>query len=107
MDLIERQAAIDAIRSIKANYCETADDQILLIDKDVAMTELMMLPSAQPERKKGKWIECDTSEHWKCDQCGERAPMYWDGENMSYAEWLSNFCPDCGVAMMEVEQDDE
>lgn len=52
---ISRQAAIDSIRRIKANYCETADDQILLIDKAMAMTELMILPSVEPERK---WIPC-------------------------------------------------
>ena len=48
MDLIERQAAIDALRNIRA-IKGSSDDEILLIDKAEAQTELMMLPSAQPE----------------------------------------------------------
>lgn len=71
--------------------------------EDISMLMLYQgvkqLPSAQPERKKGRWVECDTTEHWKCNQCSDRAPMYWDGENMSYAEWLSDFCPNCGADM--------
>ena len=49
MDLIYRQQALDAIRNIKA-ITGTSDDEILLIDKAEAQTELMMLPSAQQER---------------------------------------------------------
>lgn len=45
-DLISRQAAIEAIRNIKA-IKGTSDDKILLIDKAEAQTELMMLPSAE------------------------------------------------------------
>lgn len=51
------------------------------------------LPSAQPERKKGKWID-ETFKPWglvyhpyKCDQCGE------------HSEADSNFCPHCGALM--------
>ena len=45
-DVISRQAAIEAIRNIKA-IKGTSDDKILLIDKAEAQTELMMLPSAE------------------------------------------------------------
>ena len=47
-DLISRQDAIDAIRNITA-LKGTFDGKILLIDKAEAQTELMLLPSAQPE----------------------------------------------------------
>ena len=33
-----------------------AGDDMLLIDQAKAQTELMMLPSVQPERKPGRWI---------------------------------------------------
>ena len=45
-DLIDKQAAIDAIRQLP--LVEIMHD-VMMIDKAEAMTELMMLPSAQPE----------------------------------------------------------
>lgn len=47
-DLISRQAAIDAVRKIPGVVSPIFDD-MLLIDKAEVQTELMMLPSAQPE----------------------------------------------------------
>ena len=44
-DLISRQAAIDALRNITAIVSPISDD-VFLIDKAEAMTELMLLPSA-------------------------------------------------------------
>lgn len=44
--------------------------------------------------KKGEWIECRSSEHWKCDKCGHPAPL-----ESRDCEWLSNFCPNCGADM--------
>jgi len=49
------------------------------------------LPSAQPERKKGKWI------NGVCDQCGSHAP-YWA---MASTYYRSSFCPNCGADMRE------
>ena len=47
-DLIERRAATDALRKMQTYKLFSGDD-MLLIDQAGAMTELMMLPSAQPE----------------------------------------------------------
>lgn len=60
-DLISRQAALDAIRSIKA-ITGTSDDAILLIDKAEAQTELVMLPSAQPQSCKDAVSKADVLE---------------------------------------------
>ena len=54
-DLINRQAALEAIRTMQT-YKLFAGDDMLLIDQAKAQTELMMLPSVQPERKTGRWI---------------------------------------------------
>ena len=54
-------------------------------EKDV--TRLLSLPSAQPERKKGEWIE-NSPVTEKCDQCGY-AIKDWDWHRF-------NFCPNCG-----------
>ena len=45
-DLINRQAAIDALRAMQT-YQMFAGDDLLLIDQASAQTELMMLPSTQ------------------------------------------------------------
>ena len=80
-DLIERQAAIDAVKTYLGDY---------EISRTV-QCRLRLLPSAQPERKKGKWIrkhniygvvycsECDYELHTN----------------------NTNFCPNCGAKMGE------
>ena len=47
-ELISRQAAIDALRKMQTYKLFSGDD-MLLIDQAGAQTELMLLPSAQPE----------------------------------------------------------
>ena len=73
-DLIERQAAIDAV---SGGMCSGWDCDV--IDK------LKALPSAQP--RKGKWAGKGDSEGFGifiCDNCGKFAMMEYD------------FCPNCG-----------
>ena len=48
-DLIDRQAAIDALRKMQTYKLFSGDD-MLLIDQAGAQTELMLLPPAQPEQ---------------------------------------------------------
>ena len=53
------------------------------------------LPSAQPERKKGKWIRTRTMTHdgeLYCDQCEQEHPEQ---------KIIWNFCPNCGCRMEE------
>lgn len=57
-------------------------------------------PSAQPERKRGKWIvgsEFEDCIYAKCNQCKVTQVFY-------YNKPLTNFCPNCG-ADMRGEQD--
>ncbi len=57
------------------------------------------LPSAQPERKTGKWIDKWHNGSRYCNQCG----AVLEGD---YWYWRNNYyCYHCG-AKMEVEQDD-
>lgn len=56
-------------------------------EKDV--TRLLSLPSAQPERKRGKWILFDAP-WYQCSECGALR------ENKSFME---NYCPNCGADM--------
>ena len=50
-DLISRQDAIEAVRTMQS-YKLSEDDDMLLIDKAEVQTELMLLPSAQPDEKR-------------------------------------------------------
>ena len=70
-------------------------------EKDV--TRLLSLPSAQPERKKGQWIErnpqnSDKCRLIECDQCGFSHIV---GFNVPYEHWIENrnFCERCGADM--------
>ena len=48
------------------------------------------IPSAQTERKKGKWIhECLEASYLRCSVCGYR----------DYTEEHNNFCQNCGADM--------
>lgn len=57
------------------------------------------LPSAEPERKKGKWKPFDRSwgrSVWTCTACGEslEVPCDWASNIPIY-----NYCPNCGADM--------
>lgn len=101
-EFINRQAAIDAIKILKKNdrfgfdEYQTGKNDMIDYIADIVLKEM---PSEKSEQKAGRWIDCASSEHWKCSECGDRAPMVWSAENMQYSEWLSPFCPYCGAKM--------
>lgn len=66
-DLISRQDAIDAIRSMQT-YKMFAGDDLLLVDQAGAQTELMLLPSTQPEQRDFEKQLHDMFDHiWECE----------------------------------------
>lgn len=77
-DLIRRQAAIDAFEDTT-------------FTKNEIRRRLLELPSAQSERKKGKWIAVDKhfSRVYACSCCGE-----WRYHPEPY-------CGQCGADMRE------
>ena len=94
-DLISRQAAIDAFDGVKVDEGRCTEYDTGYNDGiDFAVSKLSVLPSAQPERKTGRWIphEDEDGEHYgdKCSECGE-----W--YVMPYGK--TNFCPNCGANM--------
>ena len=112
MDLISRQAAIDAIYKCTDIYVNNLP---VMIDKADAYKALADLPSAQPERKRGKWIPVtkvykssmkmypfpevyfewtDAAEHDEIEgvKCSECDAVY------DFTE-AQNFCPNCGAQM--------
>ena len=102
-DLISRQAAIDALWKALYEYEDETEKQFLESEElDIATwflhrifvqnmnvidrRTILDLPSAQLERKKGKWIKVEDNPY-RCSVCGELSCC------------LSNYCPDCGADM--------
>ena len=71
-DLIDRQATLETLRTMQT-YKLHEDDDMILVDKADVQTELMMMPSAQPETAKrivGKSRDGMTL-WYQCDMCNE------------------------------------
>ena len=84
-DLIERQAAIDAVVSAMIDGA----------DAELVEGVMELLPSAQPQRKKGKWINHRNDDGHNiadCDQCGN-AIQWFDGDE------IPRYCCMCGADM--------
>lgn len=84
-DMIYRQQAIDAVMQ----YCPDDDGSCSKADRDIRelLDDIENLPSAQPERKKGKWIYKYTEPlGYICSECRKACCRY-------------NFCPNCGADM--------
>ena len=104
-DLISKQAAIDALKE-EEYPCESDYDEgyMAALDKAVWIMEKWM-PSAQPERKTGRWIFIRPTKEDRlyvaCDQCGQVEA--WD-ENCGMlcaliGEKYAHYCPNCGAYM--------
>ena len=93
LDTISRQAAIEELKKISfshwfecGEYLSEDTREIKIINSNKALEAIKALPSAQPERKKGHWI--NGNYHIRCSECGEDYPYQ-----------LRNFCPNCGADM--------
>ena len=93
-DLISRQAAIDLVRF----ECGKWEGLAKLLEY-----EINALPSAQPERKRGRFVETEfygcadgnpvfLFYEWQCSECG----CVFEDEEPTY-----NFCPNCGADCRE------
>ena len=102
-DLISRQAAIDALDKRFDSIPMEQTTEILLLRKD-----LRNLPSAQPQRMRGKWTYGEDEygiDGYHCDKCGFFVPWDYTHKFIDFTKDY-HFCPNCG-ADMRGEQDDE
>ena len=103
-DFIRREDAINAMMVLKraddlAYGCEIPES----FDSERAIEALKNISSAEPERKKGEWIEQDDGwdgTYYQCSCCREEFSLI-DG---TPADNLYNFCPNCGAEMTRGEE---
>lgn len=88
-DLIDRNAVMLRVREFIGN--PTYDETMLVND-------LNALPSAEPERKKGKWWHYEGM--LTCSECGME---FYDDIEEYCGDDVPKFCPDCGAEMSEGE----
>ena len=97
-DLLSRQEIIELIEYRLKHMPKGYHPQFLQGLEDGycrCLSDIRLWPSAQPKRKKGKWIltEDDNYEYCTCSECG-----YQNGEN-----WMNGsdipFCAMCGADM--------
>ena len=118
-DVISRQAAIDAFlteltkreRKNLLHTWSTVEVKYFVVDM------LEKSPSAQPERKKGRWIPVDSYSafggdeatwmahgnpvaFYYCSECKEQAYAGEDGDSL-----LTDYCPNCGAKMRGVQDE--
>lgn len=100
-DSISRQMAIDALDKRFDSIPMNQTTEILLLRKD-----LRELPSAQPERKRGKWIYGEDEygiDGYHCDKCGFFVPWDYAHKFINYIKDY-NLCPSCGADMREADE---
>ena len=91
-DLIKRQDAIEACRSVANNINSPTDQQI---GAEYCLDLIKEIPPVELERKTGKWIVTSEFEdccYYKCNQCKVSQVFY-------YKKLPTNFCPNCGAKM--------
>lgn len=96
-DAVSRESAIKALKvAYWDKDIQSAKDDPCIVDAmtDWSIRQIKDLPSIQPERPKGEWIESEFDESVYCSECN--------------AEFESKyrFCPNCGADMRTKEVQD-
>lgn len=104
IDLLDEQIAI-CNRALTNPSISMNDEFAVNVERNSLMAyrdKLECMPSAQPERKKGKWHQRFYSkvEMMVCSECGNE--FSYDAET-GLRDY--NFCPNCGADMREDEQE--
>ena len=102
-DLISRAAVLEEL----ADLYWTEERFLTFKDVDGVFDRIKALPSAQPERMRGKWIYGEDEygiDGYHCNQCGFFVLWDYAHKFINYIEDY-HFCPNCGADMKG--EDDE
>ena len=97
-DLIDRQAAIDALGDKPLAWTEGEYELGLQNQWQSDVDALKVLPSAQPEPHEGHWIkhiDLFDGEQYECSRCG----VLWVFNDGTPEDNEAYFCPNCGADM--------
>ena len=93
-DLISRQAAEKALRDYWSKYTL----QVMPgMQGELCCSVINSIPSAQPERKQGKWLIREFGDDAQCSECGMYFRDAYDSENSDH------YCRHCGAKMKGVK----
>ena len=108
-DTISRQAAIDAICEHGTDLERRGITVLAVVNHKQATVDLLEnLPSAQPERKTGRWIYGESevgNDGYYCSECGNFVPWIYEESAMNFIREYK-FCPNCGAKMESGEADE-
>ena len=97
-DSISRQAVKElAHKQVREKYCGMSFKKHRDFYIKLADSIIDLLPSAQPEPKRGKW-ESQSGGGYCCSECGRYAMDKADGRIVMISV-KSKFCPHCGAKM--------
>ena len=96
-DLISRKETLRAIDNLGEDF----------ISYYKLLKLIWQFPSAEPERKKGEWIDEKINSYTSrtyCSECGSSAPFVYKSDdyygNHAHGETAkTKFCPSCGAEM--------
>ena len=97
---------MDRYVSTELRLCDTdkkfPQNEVFIVD-DVYEEIVEQLPSVQPERKTGRWIESNPQNSKLCRlmTCSECGKAYIVNINVPYEDWTEahKFCVECGAKM--------
>lgn len=106
-EYIDKQEFLKELRYDLENDCNVYCDNFdrIMRDRKYEFTIDTVQDASTVEAKEvvnAKWIKKndDICYWYECSNCGCYIP-----QNRYHNDWFSNWCPDCGAAMVEIETD--
>ena len=103
--MISRQAVKDIMFNRRGVRIYTHKGEKLKRYAEIDLDDFDAIPSAQPERKTGRWISCPQNASWlyvyKCSECGG----YLQISDVDGIGITAKYCSYCGAKMEGGEQE--
>ena len=100
-DLISRQSAIDAHGEKPLSWTDGEYELALQQQWEADVDAIKAVPSAQPDRKKGKW----ETAYLPHEYMGCRPTAYYCSECNQITTFRTFYCPNCGADMRLTERE--